>query len=93
MATGKRTATIPEWRPGQPSRWIVVGSAGRRVVDQPLVIGAVARMMMIDQGQRHAEVHAGSCGLGKVAGGLVGMQTDAGRCTCTPTAIDGQVAL
>ena len=74
----KTPATVPEWRPGMPSVWVVVGRAGRRVVYNPVAIGAVARMMMIDRNEQEALVLAEECSAGS---------TDPRPCTCTPTKV------
>ena len=82
---------VPEWKPGMPSRWVVVGGSGQRVVDMAVAVAAVARMMMLDHGEQRAAVHEGRCGLGHVDASIVGMVNDrpvVDRCTCTPTVVE-----
>lgn len=86
MAKGEG-AKIPEWKPGMPSRWLHADTGGkygtgRRVVDNALVVHAVARMMMMDHGVRRITVHEGRCNVGR---------TTPDPCNCTPTVLKAQV--
>lgn len=82
---------IPQWQPGQPSRWVVVGGAGYRVPDLALAVAATARLKMLERGVRNATIHEAHCGLGKADASPVYFPNAArptvGECTCSPTEI------